>query len=271
MVGPSTDIQDVLSGIGNLTDDDLNKLAADLGIENDSDDDSTGVDKTSTQKVEDGQQDNKPVDSGTPKLTGEDLLKQFQENPEAQGLVQKQLNEWLADASAKADVEKQSKEFEELIKSGDYEEIGRRYVTAESEKSIRSKAEEEALTRAYGDVYGKLFKELETFQLSAEEKLSIAPEKYTTDAEYVLGLSSFIAGKRTGSDLDKLINAGVEERLTTLRNMNSATKATASSVSSLPGGTPSSNNNRPETSRTLIQDGFHDLLEAAADNRVNQE
>jgi hypothetical protein len=272
--GPSTDVQSALNAIENLNEESLDKLVSDLGIAEDSDNDSSGdITSPESQKVVDGgQQDiSKPVGSETPKLTGQELLGQFQQNTEAQDLVRQQLNQWLADASAKADVEKQSKEFESLVQEGNFEEIGRRYVTAESENTIRGKAEEEALTKAYGDVYGRLFKELEQFELSDVDKAAIAPEKYSTDAEYVLGLSSFIAGKKSGSDIDALVETKVQERLTTLRNMKSATAATSSSVSSLPGGTPSADNNRPQTSRSLIQDGFHELLEEASNNRINQE
>lgn len=269
-----TDVNDALLKLESLSEEDLSKLASNLGITDDDveDEGDGGTPADGTTDVDGTQPKPKTEDTTpSPKLTGQDLLKEFQSNPEAQQLVKTQLDTWLAEASARADAEHQSQEFQKLVETGDFEEIGRRYVTAESEKAIRTKAEEEALTRAYGDVYSRLFKELESFPLSPEEKQHIAPEQYTTDAEYVLALSSFIAEKKSGVDFDQRVDAKVEETLTTLRNMKAGVVAGAPSVSTLPGGTPSTDSNRPQTSRNLIQDGFHEILEEAAGRRVGQE
>lgn len=272
MAGAQTPID--LSVIESLDEEGLDKLAAQLGL-GDDDEDTTvvPVDGTPAPKVEDGapQPAPKVVEQGQPRLTGQDLLKEFQENPEAQKLVQSQLNEWLKQASAQADAKKEQDKFQKLVEDGDYEAIGKRYVEAEAEKVITSKAEEAALTKAYGEVYGSLFKELEQHQLTEEEKSGIAPEKFQTDAEYVLALSNFIAQKKSGNSIDQLVDKKVEEKLTTLKNMKSATVANGNSPSALPGGLGGTAAGGKESSRSLIAEGFREILETAAENRIMEQ
>lgn len=259
-----------LSSLQGLSDSDLNKLASELGLDDDDDEAQPGAegkpvegDPAAGSEGGASQPEPKAGEQAAPKLTGKDLLEQFQTDPEAQKLVQAQLQNWLADASATAEAKKEQEAFQELLKSGDYEEIGKRWVQAESEKAIQSKAEDAALTKAYGDVYGRLFKELETYQLTDAEKAEIAPEKYTADAEYVLALSEFIANKKSGSSVETMVDKRVEEKLTTLRNMKSAKAATDPSPSTLPAATgPTSGK---ETSRSLISDGFREYLEEASE------
>lgn len=265
----------VLDKIDALSEDDIDKLITDLGIGDPEDGDGTPTDPQA-QTVVDGQatgQEPKPVpESGdpSPKLSGSDLLDAFSKDPEAQKLVQSQIDGWLKAASANADAKAQSEEFQKLIEDGNFEEIGRRFVTSQQEQQIRSKVEEEALTRAYGEVYGKLIPQVDALNLTDKEKLAIDPKNFESDAEYVLALTNLIADKRSNSSLDELIAKGVDERLTTLKNMKTAATVNASGPSGLPGAVGAASNG-PATSRSLLQEGFHDMLEEAANSRVNQE
>lgn len=261
-----------LDKIDLMSEEDLDKTLASLGL-GQSDDDDEGTSPTADDAVAglDGGQEAapKPAEVTAPKLTGQALLDEFKTNPEAQSLVQAQLDAYLRDASAKADAQKQKEEYDRLIAEGDFEEIGKRYVTAQKDTEVRTAVEQEALTKAYGEVYTKLFNELNAFELGEEDKVKIAPERYATDAEYVLALSNFISEKKSGSSIEALVDQRVEEKLEALRNMKSAQAATATSVSSaLPSGTATAGNGGKETSRSLIQDGFHEYLEESADKRV---
>lgn len=265
-----------LGRLDDMDDGELDKLAASLGLTlgddtedisvtdkpADADGQAAGLDGRSPEGTPDPN-----ATAATKAPTGAELLKLFQDSPEAQSLVQKQLNDWMAKASAEADAKKEQEEFQKLIENGDYEEIGKRYVTAESEKLIQTKAEQQAMVRAYGEVYTGLFKELETLQLTDDDKKAIEPDKYATDAEYVLALSNLIAQRRTGSSIDDTVNKRVEEKLEALKNAKAAQAATGGSPSAVPGATGLASNGK-ETSRSLISEGFTEALEEMSASRV---
>lgn len=261
--------------LDDMSDDDLDKLAAKLGIDPGEDDEDTTTDAgrsdegDKTPKEEDGSQAAPKPESSGEKLTGQRLLEQFQTDPEAQKLVRAQLDNWLKEASASADTKREQDEFQKLVDSGDFEEIGRRYVETDKQKKVASQVEEQATLKAYGEVYGQLFKQLETFTLTDDEKAALQPEKYESDAAYVLALSDAIAQKKVGQTVDERVTKTVDEKLTTLKNMKSAARATDGSVSNLPGGLGGSAG-EVTSSRGLIQEGFREILEEAANTRVGE-
>lgn len=258
--------------IDTLDDDQLDRLADQLGVgdgEAEADDKGTATAATkSDSTVEEGSQAApKPEESSRSALTGKELLEQFQSSPEAQTLVKSQLDNWLKQASADADAKSQQAELQKLIESEDYAEIGKRYIASESEKKVQTVADEKALEKAYGVVYGNLFKEIDTFNISDAEKDKIDFHKFNTDEEYVLALTSFIAEKKQSTSVDDLVASKVSETLETLKNMKSAQTATGGSVSAAPGAVAAASNGK-ETSRSLISEGFREVLEERAESRV---
>lgn len=224
---------------------------------------------TAEPKPEAQSQESKPE---VPK--GAAVLDLFKDDTEAQALVKQQLDSWLRDASAKADAENAQKEFQKLVADGDFEAIGRRFVEDAETKKISSAAEEAALQKAYTDIYGGLFKELNQFTLTDDEKVRVDPDKYPTDAEYVLALTSFINEKKSGTQFEERVNKTATDRLEALKNSNAAKVAAGSSASTLvPAGSSTPTGSQTLSSRQLLQEGFRETLEQAADARVglNQE
>lgn len=260
-----------------LSDEQIDKMAADLGITDDDGDTGALGDGAPPATAGDGAgsavgggaSDKPQADAAEqPKLTGQALLEALRSSPEAQTLVQQQLDTWLQSAAADAADKKQQEEFNTLIADGNFEEIGRRYVRAESESKIRTAAENEATTKAYGEIYTNIFKQPELQALSADEKVKLDSGNFFTDAEYVLALTDFIAAKRSGSSDDERVNKLVDEKLEALRNIKASTSASQPSVSSLPGGLPHQPGSEKQTARDLIREGYHEVLEDRANNRV---
>lgn len=271
MVGsPDATVPDIEA----LSDEQLDSLAAKLGISGADDDDSTQADAgtdggaPADPKVEDGDSKQTPpaTSQGLP-LTGQALIDQLQNSPEAQELIRAQLTSWYQTASAEADAKKEQEDFKKLIESGDFEEIGRRYVQADARKTIETKAQEEARLEAFGSVYKSLFAQPELAQMNDEEKVKLNPDKFPTDEEYVLALTEHIASKRGSAAADTRANELVNEKLTALKNMRAGQAGTVPSPSAIPSGAPGSATNGKQTSRSLIQEGFHEVLEAAAEDR----
>lgn len=266
--------------IDGLKDEDIDKLASELGLDDDEAPepkaDAGQTPPTGDKKDQPAPVGGRPEDAsaqdasgGQPKVpAGKALLDMFREDKEAQSLVQQQLDSWLKQASASADAKKEQEAFQKLIADGDYEEIGKRYVTAEQTKHIQSQAAEQAQIEAYGEIYRGIFDQPEIKGWTPEEKLKYDAANYNTDAEYVLALTDFIASKRSGSSIDDIVEKKVNERLETLKNMKAGEVATGGSPSSLPGGLPRQEGASDGSSRSLISEGFKEALEAAATNRV---
>lgn len=271
---------DINLDLDSLSDDDLDKVVAQIVGE----EDEGGADDGSQNGTAEGQVAGTPAegsDSGlegreqqepppavqeSPKPTGKQLLDMLGSDTEAQKLIQAQLKGWLEQASAVADAKKEQEEFEKLIASGDFEEIGRRYVTQQQEQKIRNAAAEEAAQKAYGEVYERLFTQIGEFDLTAEDKERIDPNKFDSDAEYVLALTNFIHEKRAGADIGKMVDQLVQEKLEALKNMKAAQSNTTPSPSSLPGAVEAPGNNT--SSRTLISEGLREFMEASHQDRV---
>lgn len=211
------------------------------------------------------QADPAPAPAVTP--TGKALLDALTADPEAQKLVKAQLDKWVADASASAEAKAQQDELQKLIEAGDYEEIGKRFINDQQQQALRTAAEQEALTRAYTGIYQNLFTELNSFELTPEEKLGMAPDKFDTDEAYILHLSTLISTKKAGGDVETLAQQKAEEILKTLANQKAGAAANGNSPSNIPGATETAGGER-KSSRSLIIDGFREEYEQRAESRV---
>jgi hypothetical protein len=261
-----------LSAIEGMSEEDIDALAAKLGLgdnEPDAEGEPAPTGEGEPSSAVGGGADPKPQGDAAeqPKLTGQELLESLKGSPEAQALIQQQLDGWLQSAAATAAAKKQQDEFNQLIKDGDYETIGKRFVQNTEEQRVREAAAEEASVKAYGEIYRGLLAQPEMNDLTAEEKVKLDSANFATDAEYVLAITDHIAGRRGSKSDDTRVNALVEERLTTLSNMKAAATATSgSAAAALPAGQVGQA--VPTTSRSMIMEGYRELMEERADNRV---
>lgn len=258
--------------IESLSDETIDRLARELGV---GDDDEPKGDEPKTESIPVGglaEGDEKPASSEgeAPKVTGKALLDSLQSDPEAQALLKRQLDGWLSNAAATAAAEKEQEEFQELIKANNFEEIGRRYVTSASERSIRSAERERAEADAYGQIYTQLFKQPELLEanLTADDKLAVSPDKYATDAEYVDALTNFIAEKRAGVSVNSKVDGLLAEKIETLKNMKTQETVGTPSPSTLPGGQSHTPGSEKMTSSQLLSEGFREMIESEAGERV---
>lgn len=252
--------------IETLSEEQIDKLASELGIAADAEDGDTdkGGDGTPDPVGREAEEPAKPSEGlELPKPTGQQLVDLLRGDEEAQKVIQQGLDNWLNKAAADAAAKKEQEEFQKLVESGDFEAIGKRYVEGLSEKAVREKVEVDV----YGQVYQALFKqpELMDANLSDAEKARIDHTKYDSDDEYIAELTNFIAEKRAGKSVDDRVKTALDERIETLKNMKAAEVAAGGSVSGLPAGSPHDRGNEKRTSSSLISDGWREVLENAAE------
>ena len=255
-----------LSAIESMSDEELDALAGDLGVAGEegdgqeSSEEGAAAEGSSQEEVGDPETTPQSQSQATPR--GQDIIELFKSSPEAQELVRNSISRTLQEASAKAEAQKEQEEFKQLLESGDYAEIGRRYVQTETERSIRSKVEDEATTKAYAEVYGGLFRELDKLNLPPEDKAKTTPEAFgvQTDADYVLALSQFISDRKAGVNIEAEVKRRTEENLLAIKNERAARAAKSTSVSALPGAVEGASGERA-SSKSLIAEGLRELLD----------
>lgn len=274
-----------LNDIESMDDEAVDALASQLFGDDDGDDapEGEGTKEPSNEGSKDGTPSEEPApgsegrddqpppqagSQGAPRVVGKDLIESLRHDPEAQAIMKQELDRWVKEASASAEAKKQQEEFQKLIEEGDYEEIGKRFVSEQQSKAVRTAAQEEALTRAYSSIYGKLFGELDKYELTDAEKLAMQPTNFDTDESYILHLSTLAASKRAGDDIEQRANKRAEEILQALANQKAAEAAGGGSPSNIPGATETAGN-RNESSRDLISSGFRESYEEFADRRTS--
>lgn len=176
----------------------------------------------------------KPAD-GAVRPTGQDLINLFAEDPVAQRLMATALENLRSEEAANEKARADAEAFRELIEKEDYAGIGQQLVERHRKEQARSEVAEDVLREQFAPVYTKLFAQPEMQNLTADEKASLNPQKFGSDAEYVTELQNFIANKR----YEAKIEAEVERRLTTRRtaaeNEAVAAKAKKATVGATPG------------------------------------
>lgn len=265
-----------LDAIETMSDEQLDQLAATvLGVDDDDAQPDAGKPAGDQPAGDDTRLEGgegKPT-GDTPQVTvpkGKDLVDALVSDPAAKALIDRQLQQYLAEASASADAKAKQDEFNKLLEDGNYDEIGRRFIADQQRTAVTSAAEQEGLKKAYTQIYGGLFAELEKLELTDADKEAIDPSKFgeDEDAKYILHLSQFIQARKGGQTVEEQAKARADEILQALANQKSAAAATSTSVSAGVLGAVDSPTDNRQSSRDLISDGFREEYESRQERRV---
>lgn len=191
------------------------------------------------------------------KPTGKALIDLLAGDGEAQTLLTSTLQSMLQEQSRTAAAKEQAEEFQKLIKEGDYAEVGRRVIERTQTEQERERISDEVLQGVFQPVYADLLAQPEMKALTAEEKLSLDPSKYDSDAHYVRAITSFIEGKRYEAKVEAEVERRIKTRDEAEANRKTAALAGSKSSGAMPGASGPGGANR--TSGDLIREGLRTL------------
>lgn len=185
------------------------------------------------------------------------------------------LRQWYREQKA-AEERQQAEEagLQEVVKwvqEGDYTKLGEAVAEELQEAATRKEVGGEVLGEFLTNTYARLFSDPVMKDLTPEEQAQINPAKFKGgDAEYVVFLNDFIAGKKARTTTDEQIEQKVQERLKALANERRGGKLTSPSPNSglppsMPGETPPDDDGK--TGADLIKEGLAEAYEESASRR----
>ena len=205
----------------------------------DDDADATGVaDESSDGDTEGGSgdaDDSKEPEASVIKPQGKALLELLAGDSDAQKLMASTMKDIMAENARTAASAAEAKEFQELIDAGDHAEIGRRILERTENAKVRESVADEVLEGVFRPVYAEIFSQPEFQTLTAEEKETLAPTKFASDAHYVQALSSFLTAKRTESAIEAEVERRIKVRDEATGNRKAADVAKTKGVGATPG------------------------------------
>lgn len=197
--------------------------------------------------------------SGSSEISPAKLVELISATPEAQEIISSQVTSAVqrarAEELARETQRKNEEELATLVREGRYDEIGRRMVEEDTRRKATATIKSEVLSSEYERIYSELFSQPELQKLTKEEQAELDPRRFATDAAYVVRLSTFVANKRAGLDLEKTVSKRVAEEREAEKNRAAA----AANKTSSPSGTPAavaSGSPAGKTSADLIREGF---------------
>lgn len=193
------------------------------------------------------------------KPTGRELLELLAGDPDAQQLMASTLEEIMAENAKSAAAQQEADEIQELIKSGNHAELGRRVAERLQNQQVRQRVADDVLQETFRPVYADLFAQPELQNLSAEDKETLDPKKFASDAHYVRSLTEFIGAKRHEAAIEAEVQKRVAAALEAASNRETAGRVKRKSVGASPGGTEGSGPAR--TSRELLHHGLRAVFE----------
>lgn len=189
--------------------------------------------------------------------TGKAILDLLASDEEAQAIFSQTINNMMAENARTAEAQKEAAEFQELIKNGDHAEIGRRVLERATAQQNRSQIADEVLRETFQPVYTELFAQPEMQELTAEEKETLNPQKYASDAHYVRAVTEHIQTKRFNKAVEAEVEKRIKSRDEAAKNRKTADVAKTRSVGASPSATQPSN---VTNSRGLIAAGLRGFL-----------
>ena len=233
-----------------LSDEDVEKLFANISEDAEQPDDSDG------KNVDEEPEADSPPATLDPRLLATPEGKQAIADAVAQATAAKQ---------TKDEQETQRQELQTLIDDNNVEELGKRWL--ESQRT--QKSGQAAVDGFLESFYRGLFSDPLFQSLTPEERKEIEPDetKFSSDAAYVKHLTQWMANKISSGLTDEDLEERLKERIEAMRSGEKGEKVRAGSVAGgapADGGAPA----RPTDSRTLIQEG---LRESFSEHYETQE
>lgn len=229
-----------------LSDEDVEKLFANIGEE---------AEKADPPDPDNEGEPEKPKVDSPPAAFDPAVL----QTPEGQKAITEAVNQAIATKSAGAETDAKRKELQELIDSGNHEELGKRWQQEMESAQHGQTAVDSFLTTFYREMFSNpLFQ-----NLTAEERKDIEPDgRFPTDAAYVAHLAKFMAAKEKTSMSNEDFNIKVAERVEAQKRNAAGKKAVKGSVQ---GATPaeSAATPAPTTARDLVSAGLREAFPKA--------
>lgn len=191
--------------------------------------------------------------------TGKDLLDLLAADPDAQRLMRSSLEDLIAKKASEDAASAEAEEFQELIQKQDYAAIGQKLVERQQHAQAREEVSTQILKETFGPVYQDLFAQPELQKLTAEEKETLQPDKYSSDAHYVRALERFVLGKRHEAALEAEVTKRVKAITEAKANNTVGEKVRGKGIAAGPASVASSSPSKSSTD--LIKHGLRAIFE----------
>lgn len=207
---------------------------------------------------EPGEPEPRPPQPQTEEPKGEELLRRFAEDQEAQRIARERLAAYFAEVQAGEAAEQAQREIDSLIAEGRWEELGK----LAAERIQRSRIEEEALSaarrEAYVEVYRQLFAQPELREIPPEDRQRLAPANYPDDASYIAALTEYVVTRRAEAKAEAEAERKLREKLEAMGYEKALDATSRPSPSAIP---PATEPGRWPSPEELIRQGWLDVLE----------